>query len=415
MYMTRRRKQGWRAPRGSVELERAGSGSVLYELWKGENLDVLAALRKRKGTYQLCYLDPPYNTRRTLEYHDSIGKKGSHVEWTAYLRARLELVRELLSENGIMAISIDSRELAHLQILCDEIFGEENRFANIVQRVKAPAGLAGGVLMDVVEYLLVYTKDHTTWSGRSLSRYEEMRILGEYRRRLTNISTGTVVGNDDGVLVREHDFTLSSVDDTVLSTGELVGVFCTTNSQGVANLIGHTPQTGLYSVEHTPRRGIYADQTRTRWFYNHRLVLWLEDVASFVNGSVMRRVRETTLWDDHWYQRLGAEGGVSFRGGKKPIAMLQRILSWFPDDICVLDPFAGSASMLHAVAALNTADGGIRRCSSITNDENGICAAVAWPRVSGALKGVLPDLRRTSMLEGTAVLCELVEFDSPDR
>jgi adenine-specific DNA-methyltransferase len=384
---------------------------VLYELWKGENLHVLTAIQKRRGTYQLCYLDPPYNTRRPLEYHDSIGKKGTHAEWTAYLRARLELVCDLLSDDGIVAISIDSRELAHLQILCDEIFGEENRFANIVQRVKAPAGLAGGVLMDVVEYLLVYTKDRTTWSGRSLTRSEELRALGEYRRRITDISTGTVVGGDDGVLVREHDFTLSAVDDAVLSTGDLAGVFCTTNSQGVSNLLRHVPATGLYSVEHTPGRGTYAGQTRTRWFYNHRLVLWLDDVATVVDGRVMRRVRETTLWDDHWYQRLGAEGGVSFRGGKKPIAMLQRILGWFPDDICVLDPFAGSASMLHAVAALNTTDGGSRRCSSITNDENNICTAVAWPRVGGVLTGALPDGRRTSALSGTAVLRALPDID----
>lgn len=407
MDMSNSRTRGWRAPAGSTELGRAGSGSVLYELWRGENLDVLEALRRRKGTYQLCYLDPPYNTRRPLEYHDSIGRKGSHTEWTSYLRDRLELVCDLLSDDGLIAISIDSRELAHLQILCDAIFGEENRLANIVQRVKAPAGLAGGVLMDVVEYLLVYTKDRTTWSGRSLHHHEQLHTLGEYRRRLSDISAGETIHDHSGIVVREHGFTMAAVDDNVLRTGEIDGVFCTTNSQGVANLLRHVPQTGLHSVDHTPGRGVYAGQTRTRWFYNHRLVLWLDDVATVVDGHVMRRVRESTLWDDHWYQGLGAEGGVSFRGGKKPIAMLQRLLGWFPSNISVLDPFAGSGSMIHAVAALNTSDGGTRRCSSITNDENQICTHVAWPRVSGVLTGELADGRSAPPLTGTAVLREL--------
>lgn len=389
----------------SDPIETVGSSGPRYQVWCGENLDGLA-LSGTHGPYHLAYLDPPYNTRRQLRYRDRFGRAGEHKTWIEYMRTRLVEVRKQLHDDGLVAISIDVRELAHLLLLCDDIFGEEHRVALIVQRVKAAAGLSNSTVMDVCEYLVVYARS-STWRGRVLHRWEPLVHLGEYRRRLCDIGEGELVSDDEGISVSSHTFRIEPVDESVLSGGSLAGVFCTTNSQGVGKLRPHVPDSGLYRVRHRPSKGPYAGQEREIWFLNGRVVVMLDGVARIGVRGAERRVRETTLWDDHWYQGLGAEGGVRFTEGKKPVAMLRRILSWFDNDIAVLDPFAGSGSIVHAVAEANRDDGGSRRVVAITNDESGICTEVCWPRVRGVVSGLLADGRVDDGLPGIAELCRI--------
>jgi len=399
----------WHAPsNGMPTLEpvaTTGSGDVRQQLWRGENLDALAILTGSDQRFALAYLDPPYNTKRALRYRD---RYGNHANWAAYLRPRLVATREVLESGGICAISIDARELGTCLALCDETFGEDHRLGIIVQRVKAAAGLSNAPVMDVCEYLLVYARDVRYWRDRVLHRYEPMTALGEYTRRLVAPTAGAVVSNRDGIVVQEYTATVERVDPQVLRNGPIDGVFCTTNAQGAGRFAGHVPRRGLYRVEYTPSTGVHAGTMRTIWFLHGRVVVELAGHARVGVGGVERRVRETTLWDAHWYQGLGAEGGVRFPNGKKPVAMLQRLLSWVPQDAAVLDPFAGSASMVHAVLDANRIDGGSRQCVAITNDEAGICTEVAWPRIVGVVHGELPDGRQCVASGGRCDLYDLI-------
>src|SRR5690242_1342644 len=89
----------------------------------GENLAVLSGLREtRPGTVKLIYTDPPYNTGRKLVYADDL----SSTDWLAMMRPRLALARDLLTADGLIAVSIDDNELHHLLLLMHELFGSEN-------------------------------------------------------------------------------------------------------------------------------------------------------------------------------------------------------------------------------------------------------------------------------------------------
>lgn len=382
----------------------AGTSGVVHEVWRGENTVALSRFAQDGRRFTLAYLDPPYNTKRSLRYKDRFGAPGDHAKWVAFLRERLKAVALVLEDGGVVAVSIDTRELAHLMLLMDECFGERNRLAIIVQRVKAGAGLSVRSVMDVCEYLVVYTNNVDAWKGRIIRREAVMAERGEYQRRFVDIDAGTEVYRDGGHIVYEHDARTVVLRPEDFANGVIEGAFCTTNAQGVGKILPLVPGRSLHRV--------VEDATgKTTWFHNHRVVVWLEDRARVEGSVVIRQIRETTLWDDISYQGLGAEGGVSFQEGKKPVAMLQRLVSWFDDDISILDPFAGSGSMIHAVAAMNHSDGGMRRVVSVTNDENGICTEVCWPRVVGVITGRYANGRVVAPLSDRVVLykCDAVD------
>jgi adenine-specific DNA-methyltransferase len=376
-----------------VRLESTGEGEEGHRLWRGENLEVMAELKRTKARYDLVYLDPPYNTKRGLRYKDKFGERGEHATWVEFMRGRLEMVRDLLEEEGLVAVSIDLRELAHLTLLMNEIFGEGNRMAVVTVKVKAGAGLSVNSIMDVCEYVVVYARDAGKWRGRILRREEVMVERGEYTRTLTAVDAGERCGGGEQITVWRHEGRVSPLEAEAFARGEIAGAFCTTNSQGVRKYTGLVPKRGIYRVVDT-------ENGKTTWFHNGRVLLWLEDRARVEAGRVIRQVRETNLWVENWHQGLGAEGGVSFTEGKKPVAMLRRILSWVGGEARILDPFAGSASMIQAAAEMNRDDGGRRWVDAVTNDEGRICTEVAWPRVCGVFTGRYADGREVEAVPG---------------
>lgn len=101
-------------------------------LLEGDNLHSLYLLEKtHKGKIDVIYIDPPYNTgNEDFIYNDKIidNEDGyKHSKWLSFMEKRLELAKKLLTEQGIIFISIDDNEVAQLKILCDEVFGENNR------------------------------------------------------------------------------------------------------------------------------------------------------------------------------------------------------------------------------------------------------------------------------------------------
>lgn len=107
--------------------------------------------------------DPPYNTgNKDFIYNDSFVDKTdgySHSKWLSFMSERLEIARELLSDEGVIFISIDDNEQAQLKLLCDEIFGENNFIGHLHwKRKKQPSYLHGNIA-SVMEYISVYAKD----------------------------------------------------------------------------------------------------------------------------------------------------------------------------------------------------------------------------------------------------------------
>ena len=138
---------------------------------KGDNLEALQALLPYyKGQVKCIYIDPPYNTGSAFEHYDD---NLEHSVWLSMIYPRLELLRDLLSEDGSIWISIDDRESAYLKVICDEVFGRKNFVSAISwQRTYSPRNDAKGISSEA-EQILVYSKN-VGWSPNKLPRTAKM-------------------------------------------------------------------------------------------------------------------------------------------------------------------------------------------------------------------------------------------------
>lgn len=138
---------------------------------KGDNLEALQALLPYyKGQVKCIYIDPPYNTGSAFEHYDD---NLEHSTWLSMIYPRLELLRDLLSEDGSIWISIDDRESAYLKVICDEVFGRKNFVSAISwQRTYSPRNDAKGISSEA-EQILVYSKK-VGWSPNKLPRTAKM-------------------------------------------------------------------------------------------------------------------------------------------------------------------------------------------------------------------------------------------------
>ena len=128
----------------------------------GDNLLALKALEKDfAGKIKCIYIDPPYNTGSAFEYYED-GLE--HSEWLCMMKPRLDLLKKLLTDDGVIFIQIDDNEQAYLKVLCDEIFGRNNYLNTISVKMKNIAGASGGGedrrLKKNIEYIMVYTKNY---------------------------------------------------------------------------------------------------------------------------------------------------------------------------------------------------------------------------------------------------------------
>lgn len=156
---------------------------------EGDNLQVLKILRENYlGKVKMIYIDPPYNTGNDFVYNDNFAQNASdyihnsgqedeagnrlvantesngrfHTDWLNMIYPRLKVAKDLLSEDGVIYISIDDKELKNLENLCNEVFGEANFVANIIWQSTAGSN-TGTDIVTVTENILVYTKQRSSF------------------------------------------------------------------------------------------------------------------------------------------------------------------------------------------------------------------------------------------------------------
>ncbi len=158
--------------------EKLSIGNTKNMLIQGDNLLALKSLLPYyKNKIKCVYIDPPYNTgNESWIYNDKVnsptiqrwidkvvGKPDEdlsmHDKWLCMMYPRLSLLRELMSDDGVIFISIDDNEQAHLKILCDEIFGARNFIAELVWKKKYTGGKHSNHFVDLHEYILVFGKN----------------------------------------------------------------------------------------------------------------------------------------------------------------------------------------------------------------------------------------------------------------
>ena len=347
---------------------------------EGDNLEVLKVLQKHyHGKIKMIYIDPPYNTGKDFVYPDNFkegldtylewtkqvneeGQKLStnsesegryHSNWLNMMYPRLKLARNLLTDDGVIFISIGDQEIDNLKKVCNEVFGEDNFLANIVWANREGGG----------------GSDSTTFK----SKHE---YLLAYARSRAN----TVIFGDE----TEEDKTYPFEDEFVQERGRYKLIKLNSFSIQYSKSMDYEIQNDDGSVSVPSEKG-----RRGIWRWSRAKYDW-----GVANGFIVKKQRDDGYWTIYTkqyfkvdnngepivrtlppnalvdkYSSTGATkaltallGGTKIFDYPKPVPYLKHILKWVTksDDI-VLDFFAGSGTTAHAVVELNGEDGGRRR------------------------------------------------------
>jgi adenine-specific DNA-methyltransferase len=139
-------------------------------LIQGDNLDALKALLPfYQGRIKCIFIDPPYNTKSAFEHYDD---NLEHSQWLSLMYPRLVLLRELLSEDGSIWVTIDDNEGHYLKVLMDEVFGRGNFVANVVWQKKYAVANDHKTIAPMHDHLLVYRKSEK-WQRNLVARTED--------------------------------------------------------------------------------------------------------------------------------------------------------------------------------------------------------------------------------------------------
>ena len=374
------------------------NGGQMNFLIEGDNLASLKLLEKtHKGKIDLIYIDPPYNTgNKDFIYDDRFVNSDdlfSHSKWISFMSERLQIAKELLSNDGIIFLSIGDLELADLKLICDEIFGELNCLS-IVPRLMKTGGNKGRFFSPNVDYVLVYAKNQ--FAARDFKcELDESLIKKLYNKVETE-------GPRKGEKYRPFGLYQSSLDERPNQRYFIEcpdGTFAIPPGETMPDIVQDgekvLPNKGdgcwrwsqeRYIVEKkngsilfTPSKNgvlIQADGSKSKW--NVYTKIWLasrEDEGQTPTNFISK-------YENRHSAKELKDIGVSFDFSKPTdlIKYLYSITNTSKNAIC-LDFFAGSGTTGHAVMKLNAKDGGNRRFILCTNNENNICRDVTYERI----------------------------------
>lgn len=314
--------------------------------WNGNMLihgDNLLALKSLEQEYAGCvkciYIDPPYNTGSAFEHYDD---NLEHSIWLSLMRDRLVLLRNLLSNDGSIWISIDEKEGHYLKVLCDEIFGRKNFIIQTtIQRGAATGHKAiNPTPVQVCDSMLTYAKDKELWVYHPT--YKERDFDKAYSSVIPNIeehySKWTFISLKD--FLTEHNIT---VDKALKIYADKIIRFAQPNYSAVGKDIKEL----IDFSKANPAKICYFHRKDRPDLYliNGNRILFYKDKLRLVNGRMVTSELVTNLWTDMNYQGIANEGGVVFTRSKKPEAQVKRIFEMSTDkgDL-VLDSFLGSGT-----------------------------------------------------------------------
>lgn len=359
-------------PRLLVQLEAVGQTNRdnlddLYEqgdnlLIKGDNLLALKALERHfAGKIKCIYIDPPFNTGNAFEYYDD-GLE--HTIWLSMMKARLEILKTLLSREGVIFVHIDFNEIGALQVLLNEIFGRRN-FVSLITWQRTPEitflGQGQSPIITITEYLLIYAKEFESCllnrvskkllaTSRVMQQYNLIVDLGEKKfvKDIVDENAGLVkVYCYPNANIQRVPSSMSKRE--YLSNFDKIFRYARVNPDNsfLFRMMNEFEPNTVYSIVYKPRVGKNAGN-EIEAIFHRRNQLWPVSANAFVEeNEIYRSADMSNLWtnDEISATRIANEGGVEFRRGKKPEALVQRVLdiASSPGD-WVLDSFLGSGT-----------------------------------------------------------------------
>jgi len=359
-------------------------------LVEGDNFHALKVLQyTHTNSIDIIYIDPPYNTgNRDFKYNDTFVLKEDtyrHSKWLNFMHKRLVIAKELMKDDALIFISIDDNELAPLQVMADEIFGESNRLGPLIWFYEG-VNDNNAFVKSTHEYILVYEKVH----GSSLSKN-----VRDPNVPLAETIENSVVKN--GPKNPKSKVILPAGFPCVLEKGKIeksrVTSLNVSSDYQIANFklvkpveveSGWSSKTILLNfIANNFEPVLDSKGQLTKFVINQSgNISYIKERDQSYVLSVLRGLGTVA--------GAGAElkdKGIDF-DYPKPVGLIKYLLEFHSNkNGVVLDFFAGSGTTGEAVLKLNSEDGGDRRFILITNNENKICDEVTYPRLKKVISG----------------------------
>ena len=365
---------------------------------EGDNLEVLKLLRQNYyGSIKMIYIDPPYNTDGDFVYKDNfnqnkiesdiqersrdnegnrleINNKSSnryHANWLNMMYPRLKVARDLLTDDGVIFISIDDNEQENLKKICNEIFKEDNFITTLVWEKKKKGSFLSKDITTIKEYIHIFSKNKKLFLG----------LIGEINFNTETYPCINANNKREIRIIKAGIESKFSKKDFFMEKGNII-------SDTTMNIVLHSDleiKNGIlvkdlvlegnwrYSQE---KMDMYADNKElyiTRDLYIRRIVhepryKTLKDLLLF-NEKQSEKINLNHLLEDSWGTNEDADeeqrtlfGVQKIMSYPKPVRLLFKlILSYREKELTILDFFSGSATTAHAVMQLNAEDRGNRK------------------------------------------------------
>ena len=392
-------------PRILVEDREKSYGDPRSEnmLIHGDNLIALQALQQDfAGKIKCIYIDPPFNTGQAFENYDDNLEMSI---WLSLMRKRIQLLHELLSDDGTMFVHIDDAYLPYITILLDEVFGRRNRLYLITFKQGAATGhkAINPGCVTTTNYIIMVAKDKALWKPNRVYTKKTARDT-RYTKFITNIrdpfSEWNIVTLTEAY-ASAKGLSLTDARKEIKENPKLMDDFVMSNAASVIRTarpdvksVGKDIQAKIKesSGDQTSIHYLHRENNPDMYFIKGERILFYKDKLREIDGELVTAEPLTTLWDDILSNNLHNEGGVSFPKGKKPEHLIKRVLEiasneqeWF------LDSFLGSGTSIAVAHKMNRKYIGIemgeqaythckKRLDALISgeDSSGITKAVNW-------------------------------------
>lgn len=356
------------------------SGSVAFDTTEnlyieGDNLEVLKLLQETYlGKIKMIYIDPPYNTGNDFVYNDDfaesvddyLGNSGQfdeegnrlvpnlesngrfHTDWLNMIYPRLKLSKDLLSETGLIFVSIDDCELTNMRRICDEIFGEDNFIDTVIWKKRYGGGAKEKWLVSLQEYVLIYCKN-----ARSLDELFIPLTKSQIDRYYQKKDRHFDVRGGYRIHPLEATKSMDRRDNLVYPIPAPDGSEIWPKRQWLWS------KERAYAALENDELEIYQGNDGT-WQVATKQYLREKDGTE--RQGKMFSVIEDIYTQHGTNEMISIMGNAKIFPFPKPSAFIKQLLSVGSEkDSIVLDFFSGSATAAHAVMQLNAEDGGHRK------------------------------------------------------
>ena len=366
---------------------------------EGDNLEVLKLLRQNYyGAIKIIYIDPPYNTGNDFVYNDSFGmaqeksdigegiraesgeqysinmksQNKYHARWMSMVYSRLKIARDLLTDDGVMFISIDDNEVDNLTKIVKEIFYDENYIATLVWEKKKKGSFLSNTITNVKEYVLVVAKNYSFFKG----------LVGEINDSIETYPCINAVNKREVRVIpagieskyKEKDYFLPAGTEISDTTMNIVLLSDLVIDNGVLSQELKLEGNWRYSQEAMYNYALNKELYITRDLYLRRIVSdarhkTLKDLLPRVgeddNRSFNSPININNLFESGWGSNEDADEELRLLMGTqklldypKPVKLIKKLVASVRDKhAIVLDFFSGSATTAQAIMELNKDNG----------------------------------------------------------